>query len=241
MSHEAEPFPSLDLPFEPDVIAEEELADGDEINKQLISDETIRQCRLLTSLRSAEYGIVSSSPGALLVFSFNFHPFETRFKNARIRLRFESESEAVVIALQPDYILDTDGETIVRSKLSGRFRIGYFPFEVVAGGESTRTRKYAMQIDGSGVDSDAAVWTLQENPDQKQGIPLNLIAAVTLQAKGAISIDLDIRAKVGGVGAFLSGIRKVIIQKSTRLDGRTAIGSRPEGLEVSESAFRSNR
>jgi hypothetical protein len=242
MAHETEYFSSLDLPFEPDVIAEDELADEDEeINNRLISDETIRQCRLLISLRSAEYGIVSSSPGVLFFFSFDFHPFEARFKNARIRLRFESESEVVVMALQPDCVLDTEGETIVQSKLSGRFRIGYFPFEIAAMGESTRTRKHAMQINGSGVDSDAAVWTLQENRDQKQGIPRNLIAAVALQARGEISIDLDIRAKLGSVSAFLPGIRKIIIQKSIRLDGRTAMGSRPEGAVLNESTFCSNR
>jgi len=233
MSDEAVSLLSFDVPFEPDIIAEEELADEDEqINKQLISDITIRRCRLLISLRSVEYGIVSSAPGALLVFSFNFHPFETRFKNARIRLRFESDSEVIVTALQPDSIIGTEDETTIQSKLRGRFRLGYGPLELVAEGELSGIRKYAMNILGTGVDSDAAVWTLQENHDQRHGIPLNLIAAVALRTRGGINIDLDIRAKLGSLG-----IRKVIAQKSIKLDGQSTLGRRPDDMEVSEEVF----
>ena len=211
MAYEEESLPLLDDHFEPDILAEEELADEDEpINRQLISDETVRRCRLLTSLNSVEYGTVYSSPGALLVFSFTFHPFETRFKNARIKLRFDSESETNVVVLKPDHIVDTDSETT----------------------ELTSIQRDVMHIHGSGVNSDAALWTLEEDPNRKQGILLHFIAAVVLQARGKITIDLDIRAKVGGLL-----IRKVRIQNSVLLDGRKSLGNRPDELEVDRSTF----
>ena len=45
------------LAFEPDIEAEEELADEKErIDKALITDDTIKKCRIIASVRSVEYG-----------------------------------------------------------------------------------------------------------------------------------------------------------------------------------------
>jgi hypothetical protein len=53
----------LELVFEPDQFAEEELDDVEDINKALISDATVRKCRFIASVRCVEYGKIGIGAG----------------------------------------------------------------------------------------------------------------------------------------------------------------------------------
>lgn len=156
---------SLDwnLAFKPDEDAEEELADEPEpIDKALITDETIRKCRIIAAIRCIEYGAVElapgqSVPGMLLVLSLTFHPYESRVKEAYVELGF---NKAAIAVLQPESVDDSESEEIIRKKLHSEFSIGYPPAGVSAtlGGERETEKKKvsALRIRGSGIHSHRA-------------------------------------------------------------------------------------
>ena len=234
------------LVFEPDADAEEELANEEEtVDEVLITDETIRQCRIIASLRTIEYGEVQTAPdqtnpAALLAIDFVFHPFQSRVKEAQVELAFDNKT--TIFILQPDSIDDSESEEIIRHKLYGEFSFGYPPAGVDAKAgterETEKKKKFALRIRGSGNHTSRATWTLKENPEARGGIHLNFMAVVILKVEGEMELDVEIRAKIGCTVKNLLGIRKIIARQTKKFDGKSALGRRPEALEIKESLFR---
>lgn len=234
------------LAFEPDEDGEEELAPEEEpIDKALITDDTIRKCRIIASVRSIEYGEIEiapsrTKPGALLAIDFVFHPFEARVKEADVELDFNKE--AIIAILQPESVDDSESEETIRHKLYGEFSIGYPPAGVnaTAGSEreTERNKKFALRIRGSGNNTKRATWTLRENPQTRGGIHLNFRAVVILKVDGQIEVDVEIRAKIGATVKNGLGIRKIITRKTKQFDGKSFLGTRPQGLDIKESFFK---
>ncbi|EON69910.1 hypothetical protein W97_09174 [Coniosporium apollinis CBS 100218] len=232
-----------DLTFTADEDAEEELADEPEpINKALITDETIKQCRIIASVRCVEYGMIGTAPGKmspalLLVFAFAFHPFSSRIKQADVDLQFDN---GIIAILQPETVDDSESELSVRNKLYGSFSIGHDPVHLDLGAEreTERTIKFALRIRGSGRDTDVATWTLKENPQLKEGIHLGFTAVVILESEGEVNVNLEVRAKIGVTAKNVLGIRKIITRKQKSFDGKTALGIRPETLKIDEGIFK---
>jgi hypothetical protein len=233
------------LAFEPDEDAEEELAEEEEpIDKALITDNTIRKCRIIASVRSIEYGDIEIAPGqtkpaALLAIDFVFHPFESRVKEADVELAF---NKATVAVLQPESVDDSESEETIRHKLYGEFSIGYPPagVNVKAGSEreTEQKKKFALRIRGSGNNTKRATWTLRENPQARDGIHLNFMAVVILKVDGGMEVDVEIRAKISPAVKNLLGIRKIIAQQTKKFDGKTLLGTRPQALDIKESLFK---
>lgn len=95
----------------------------------------IKQCRIIASLRSIEYGEVEIAPGqtkqaALLAIDLVFQPFQSRVKEAQVELAFNNK--ATISVLQPDSVDDSESEEIIRRKLYGEFSIAYPPAGVDA-------------------------------------------------------------------------------------------------------------
>jgi hypothetical protein len=246
MSEVGDSFLEWTLAFEPDEDAEEELADEEEpIDKALITDNTIRKCRIIASIRSIEYGGIEIAPGqtkpaALLAIDFVFHPFESRVKEADVELAFNNK--ATIAVLQPESVDDSESEETVRHKLYGEFSIGYPPAGVNAKAGSEREteqkKKFALRIRGSGNNTKRATWTLRENPQTRDGIHLSFMAVIILQVDGGIEVDVEIRAKIGTTVKNLLGIRKIITQQTKKFDGKTLLGTRPQALDIKESFFK---
>lgn len=238
---------SLDwnLAFEPDEDAEEELADEPEpIDKALITDETIRKCRIIAAIRCIEYGTIElaagqSMPGMLLVLSLTFHPYESRMKEAYVELVF---NKAAIVVLQPESVDDSESEEIIRKKIHGEFSIGYPPggVGVTLGGERETERKKvsALRIRGSGSHTHRATWTLKENPEAQGGIHLNFLAVAIMTINGEMEVDVEIGAKIGATLKNVLGIRKIITQQTKKFDGKSFLGRRPQALDIHESAFK---
>ncbi len=171
----------LELQFEPDNDAEEELAEeeapGEHVDSALITDVKIKQCRLLAIIQCVEYGTVSPSPGKtvpgmLLCIGFTFHPFQTRVKKAVVEILL---NKATIAVLQPDRLDDDETAETVHKKLRGKFKIGYAPAGVEGTigveRESERENRSERRIRGSGLRTSRVVWTLKENTQNKNGIP----------------------------------------------------------------------
>jgi hypothetical protein len=147
------------LAFEPDEDTEEELAGEEEpIGKALITDDTIRKCRIIASVRSIEYGEIEIAPGQTkagstarhqLRFS---HPFESRVKEADVEPAFNNK--VTIAVLQPESIDDSESEETIRHKLYGEPSIGYPPAGVNAKAGSEREteqkKKFASRTRGLG-------------------------------------------------------------------------------------------
>jgi hypothetical protein len=231
-------LPTFDFAFEPDVYAEEELSEIPEaqyIDKSLITDINIKKCRLIVSLCSIEYGTASSSAAAFLVFRFVFQPFDARFNSAIFTLNFENN--ATVYALAPEYIEGNKSETVIRNKLNGQLTIGYSVVSASVGAEreTEQTKPSKMHIQGSGVDTDLVRWTMEENKQQKSGLPDTFTGAIVVKSQGEIKATLNIHATIGKDWAF----RKIVCSEERLLvlDGTTKLGTRPEGLQIAENCF----
>ena len=232
------PLPDIEFLFEPDEFAEQELGDippSQRIDKNLITDVTIRKCRLVVSVVAVEYGTVSSTPAALIILRFVFQPFEARFDSAILACCFDEH--AIVTGLAPDFIEGEHSETAITNKLNGSLSIGHsiakVNFEVAR--ERERSRKYNMRIQGSGVDTDLVRWTMEENREQKRGLPGKFTGAIIVKAEGEINARLSVYATISKDWA----IRKIVCAQEHVLhfDGRTRIGSKPEGLKIEDSLF----
>ncbi|RAK77206.1 uncharacterized protein BO72DRAFT_447986 [Aspergillus fijiensis CBS 313.89] len=225
-----------ELVFEPDHYAEEELDDPEPINKDLISDTTVRDCRVIASVRCVEYGKIGAGDGILLVFAFVFHPVRARVKEADIELQFNNR---IISTLQPQEINDRESEVTIRNKLEGRFDLSHPPVTVglTASQERERVQSYTRSIRGSGVETELAIWTLRENSDQRGGVHLDFIAVVILKGGGEVEVDIEVRAQLGANLKDPLGIRKIISQRSIKFDGGISRGRRPEGLIIPPDLF----
>ncbi|KAM6520022.1 hypothetical protein FALCPG4_013579 [Fusarium falciforme] len=243
----------IDLKFQPDADAEEELAEeveGEFVDPALITDIEIKKCRLLATIQCVEYGTVSLSPsttapGMLLCVGFTFHPLETRVKEASVEIAL---NKATIAVLQPESLDDDETTETVRKKLSGEFKIGYAPAGVEgtvgAERESEREKTSERRIRGSGVHTPRAVWTLRENTQNKKGIHLEFVTVLIAQSRspaddagGGLEVDLEIRAKLGpSIGNGL-GIRHILTRTTKRFDGKTLLGFRPATLDISKTFF----
>lgn len=239
-----------DLEFEPDEDAEEELGENlnvslhEYVDRALITDETVRKCRILAAVGCSEYGTTSVSPAQdtpamLLVINFTFHPFESRVKKAFVELSLAKGSIAL---LQPESIDDSETTETIRKKLTGEIKLGYPPVGVQGGvgaeRESETTTTSALRIRGSGAHTHRATWTLRENPRDRQGIHLNFTAVLIAAVQGEVEVDFEIRAKIGLTWGNSFAIRKIITRKTIPFDGKTLLGFRPTTLDIHESCFR---
>jgi len=233
------------LTFEPDEDAEEEL-DGEKgvekIDKALITDETIRKCRILVATRCIEYGTVlvapkEEVPAMLFVAYFTFHPYKSRVKEAKVELAFNKGSVAI---LQPESIDDNETEIIITKKLAGELKVGYDAVTAGISGErqSEEKKKSALRIRGSGANTARAEWTLSENPDDQKGIHLNFTTILIAKTQGEVEVDVEVRAKLGATLDNPFGIRKIITRKTEYFDGKSLLGFRPEKLEINEKYFK---
>ncbi|GIC92360.1 uncharacterized protein Aud_008826 [Aspergillus udagawae] len=227
---------NYEFSFEPDHYAEEELDDSEPINRDLISDTTARNCRMIASVRCVEYGKIGAEDGILLVIAFVFHPVGARVKEADIELRFKS---CVIATLQPQEIDDRESEVVIRNKLEGRFDMSHPPVAVgvTASQEKERVKGYTRSIRGSGIDTELAMWTLRENSDQRDGVHLNFTAVIILKGKGEVDVDVAVRAQLGASLKDPLGIRKIACQGLIKFDGKTSRGRRPESLTTPPDLF----
>jgi hypothetical protein len=234
------------LDFEPDEALETRYPVGEDgpVDKNLITDATVKKCRVLATIRCIEYGTTLEAPGLpvpamLLVTSFTFHPFESRVIRADVELSFSAGSIAL---LQPESIYDSETIEIIHKKLSGAFRMGYPPagLDIAGERESEMEKKYELRILGSGSNTQSAIWTLEENPRDKKGIHLNFISVVVLKAQGDIEMDIKIQGKLGLTLKNVLGIRRITTGKRKRFDGNTLLGIRPADLHIHEDFFKAN-
>ncbi|PMD22221.1 hypothetical protein NA56DRAFT_748013 [Hyaloscypha hepaticicola] len=162
------------LAFEPDEDGEEELAPEEEpIDKALITDDTIRKCRIIASVRSIEYGEIEiapsqTKPGALLAIDFQ----QLRFFNLRALMIPRAKKQF--------------GINFTESSVSATLP----PESATAGSEreTERNKKFALRIRGSGNNTKRATWTLRENPQTRGGIHLNFRVVVILKVDGQIEV-----------------------------------------------------
>jgi hypothetical protein len=244
-----------DLKFQPDEDAEEELAppldfDFDPstgkteyVDPALITDETVKKCRVLAAVHCIEYGTIlvspnQKTPAMLLVINFTFHPFESRVKRAFVELALARGS---IMVLQPESVDDSETTETIRKKLTGEMKIGYPPAGVQGGvaaeRETETTKSSALRIRGSGAHTHRATWTLKENPEDKKGIHLNFTGIVVAAVQGETEVDFEIRAKLGHSLSTDWGIRHIITRRTIKIDGKKLLGVRPTTLDIHESYF----
>lgn len=232
MSQQDQPLPLFTIDFE----AEETLrggGTGETHERNIFDEENHKKGRLLASVPCIEYGKINSSPGALLVFEFIFHPNnKTRFEFAEIELAFEGNAEEVE-ALGPEYVAEDESHEIIRKTLHGEFNLGHPPVNIAvgAGQASEATQTYKMVIRGSGRSTKIARWTLNENRHQKTGIPYKFIAAIAVRVKGKFKINFKVNVRISGMWK----IKQVLVEKT--FDGRTELGKRPNGMIIDENIF----
>jgi hypothetical protein len=202
------------------------------VNKELITDEEISKCVFSTRTLFVQYGTFGGKNACLVSFEFTFHPFNTRFKNAEIDICFQSTSPQAathprVALVSPKEINGDKSEAVITKALTGQLQLGYESVSITGNGtyskESNRT--YHMSIRGSKVGKSGARWTLVENPDQNDGIPLQLVGYVLVQHDIAFKAEVDVDGTIGrlkqitgSIVRFVDNVRKILFKKKTEKD-----------------------
>jgi hypothetical protein len=167
-------------------------------------------CRASTIQPAERY--INDSPSVLIILVFTLHPEKNcRFSYARISCGFKAPmkddgSPATNIPrisfMAP---LQTYGghSQVDKSWTFGLEAPVQVPggfFSIIPSLDRSVTRKvdHFMVINGSrrGNPPTRCVWTMEENSDNKSGLPLNFCTAVVLRAKETVELDLNITSKV---------------------------------------------
>ncbi|KZV89542.1 hypothetical protein EXIGLDRAFT_721235 [Exidia glandulosa HHB12029] len=250
---------TIDTCFDPDVQQEDQLLAVVGVDKRVITDQTIRECRILATVQAVRFGRLTrkeDAPGCMLVFVFRFAPFQTRFRNASIDIIFEPIDDdddddsglPVIEALGPERIVGDVGETYVRTSLEGAFSLGATfgqisttPLQLTARRETERLVSDSLKIVGTGLHTQRARFTLEENATARSGIPDAFIATVILNYGRPFRMRFIIKASV----AHDAVVRYVLAKWTSRVEVHTMLvknqkdmGELPAALHVDSSFLR---
>jgi hypothetical protein len=235
----------LEISFAPNS-NEEQLLGGTpepkvEINKEVITDSQVAQCSCTARTLLVEHGTYKGSKACLLGFKFTFHSYLTRYKHAKIDIEFTSTSdepenqEFKIVLLYPQEIVGQLSEEKVKKALSGQVTIGYDPYAsatVNTSEEKEGVLKHYMSIKGSVIGTNEVRWTLEENTQQKNGIPLQFIGYIIVVYPGPFQAELDIdatigryQATIGAVGGMVDYIRRLLSKERGPRSNRVAFDS----------------
>lgn len=188
-----------------------------EVNKNVVSDNTVAQCHCSAQTLLVEYGVYKNEAACLLGFEFTFHPYLTRYKHAKIDVvftRIESNDPNLNIVLfYPHEVKGQVSEETIKKALSGDVTIGYEPYVSVTGHiseEREGVKQYYMTLKGSHVGTDGVRWTLEENAYQKDGIPLRFVGFVIISGSGPFTAEFDIDACIGKYQAALGAAGRMV-------------------------------
>ncbi|KAK5708853.1 hypothetical protein LTR17_020300 [Elasticomyces elasticus] len=227
------------LYFEPDPTENTLLAGpepGIEINRDVISDATVAKCHFSVRTLVVKYGLYKSELACLLGFEFVFHPYMTRFKRAKIDIEFEVKGQVT--------------EETIKRALSGEVTIGCEPYASTTGNISHKRegkKQYYMKLTGSRLGSDGVRWTLEENQDQKDGIPTRFVGFIVVSSSGPFEANFDVEATIGRyqqsmatAQVMMDYIRRLVLRQQTdkqivTFDSTTTVDRRED---LTKSSFK---
>jgi len=222
-----------------------------QVNKEVITDEEISKCIFSTRTLFVQYGTLGGKDACLIGFEFTFHAFNSRFKKAEIDICFQSSSPLALVhprvALVSPKMIDGDkSEATIQKALTGQLQLGYESVSIMGNATYSKESKqvYHMSIRGSKVGESGARWTLVENPDQKDGIPHELVGYVLVQNDLPFRAEVDVDATIGrlkqmtgSVVRLIDYIRQILFKKKTERDNwiefdlQTAVDYRVESTK----------
>jgi hypothetical protein len=247
----------LQLYFEPDPVENTLLAGpepGIEINKEVISDAAVAQCHFSVRTLLVKYGFYKDESACLLGFEFVFHPYMTRFKRAKIDIEFDATAaggnKPKIALLYPHEVRGQVTEETIKRALSGEVTIGYEPYASITGNISQETegkKQYYMKLTGSRLGSNGVRWTLEENPDQKDGIPTRFVGFIVVSSSGPFGAEFDVDATIGRyqqsiatAQVMVDYIRRLVLRQrqtdnKVTFDSTTAVDRRED---LTKSSFK---
>jgi hypothetical protein len=197
--------------------------------------------RVTLSGVSVEFGrIPASGPAALIVLCAEFHPRVGRFCSAEIEM-WVNENARIRFLDPRDSTSDESTREVERGIKAG-ISGGYPPYGGVLIQTSLNERmtiKDRLYIQGSGVGSRRALWTLRENRSKKGGLPpsLRLVLVVEMKDEAEVIIKTTMNVDI-----LRKGIKGIIKGKARNVQAGEwrcgkATGVRPVELKVPASAF----
>lgn len=248
----------VQLYFEPNPVENTLLAgpeSGVEINKEVVSDAAVAQCHFSVRTLLVKYGLYKDESACLLGFEFVFHPYKTRFKRAKIDIEFDTSDAGgngpKIVLLYPHEVEGQVTEEAIKKALSGEVTIGYEPYASITGNISQETeskKHYYMRLIGSRLGSNGVRWTMEENQDQKDGIPVRFVGFVVISSSGPFEAEFDVDATIGryqqsiaNAQAMVDYIRQLVLRQhqadknKVRFDFTTAIDRRED---LTKSSFK---
>ncbi|KAK4913675.1 hypothetical protein LTR49_018009 [Elasticomyces elasticus] len=245
------------LYFEPDPTENTLLAGpepGIEINREVISDATVAKCHFSVRTLVVKYGLYKSESACLLGFEFVFHPYMTRFKRAKIDIEFGAPAaggnKPKTVLLYPHEVKGQVTEETIRRALSGEVTIGCEPYASITGNishEREGKKQYYMKLTGSRLGSDGVRWTLEENQDQKDGIPTRFVGFIVVSSSGPFEANFDVEATIGRyqqsmatAQVMMDYVRRLVLRQQTdkkivTFDSTTTVDRRED---LTKSSFK---
>ncbi|KAH8745230.1 hypothetical protein BGZ57DRAFT_862545 [Hyaloscypha finlandica] len=202
------------------------------VNNEVITDGWVAKCRFDSRTVLVDYGNYDNHAACLVGFEFTFHPYQTRFQSAEINVAFVSAD-----------VENPNSEKVVKDALEGAVKIGYQDLAVIQATASRATEKVTgkyMEILGSRVGKNGVRWTLEENSNQKDGLPRSLIGYVVLAYSGPFEAKVKVTAKVGlfvNLKDFIIDATRLITGQmtgdkerdgTTSFDTKTVVDRRPD-------------
>jgi hypothetical protein len=204
-------FILVDIPLVPDPDADEELGPAE---AEAITDEELRDCRLLIVRRAVEAIDLAGDPGGAIQLNCSFQPGpQTRFTWARLVLHLTSPEGLRLVDLQPREVRESEPVQFTLGE-KGQIGVKYSPLEATA--EETRSTQYAQYycvVHGSGEGTGTARWDFEENPQRRDGIGREQTLALTLPGSGLVEGILKVNARIKrpGLRGRAEAIRDMVI------------------------------
>ena len=212
-------------------------------NKAIISDEEVRQCRIMNGVVCLQYGNVRDREdgpprdGLLLIIRHSLQPLNTvRIKSAEVKVRLPGAS---IVLLEPRSIEDSETSGTRTGTLTGAFTIGYpkLPASLSITGERGHTDdlKLFRHIDGAGDPGDCATYTLRENERAQSGVHHEFCSVLLVKRDKSLPTVLIQTEVEGRLGKLIGG--RSFISSGSRELSRKNYGFRPDGFTINEKRF----
>jgi len=188
----------IDIPLIPDPDADEEMGSDD---IEVITDEELRDCRLLVVRRAVEAIDFNGKAGGAIQLNCSFQPgSKTRFSWARIVLRLTEPDSITFLDIQPREVRESEP---VQFTLDNVGQIGMKYSGIESSAEESRSVAFAQYfcvVHGSGEGTNKARWDFNENPQRKDGIGREQVLAITLPGNGNVQAMLKVNARLNSPG-----------------------------------------
>jgi hypothetical protein len=148
--------------------------------------------------------------------------------------------DATILFMAPEHLSLDESEAESQSTIHTQFTAGYGSYANISIGRDKETKKIikdAVVVQGSGIDSRKARWTLRENQLKKGGLPHSIVIAlvVGLQKGKELSVDGTIKTQFECKGMF--NFRRKCSSAAVTWKFFDKVGKRPEELRVPDDVF----